>query len=323
MIAHELAHSWSGNLVSNVSWEHFWLNEGWTTYLERRIQAGLHGEPHRSFSAIIGWKALTDSIEFFGEDHEFTKMVVNLKDKDPDDAFSSLPYEKGFVFLYHLENLLGKDKFDSFIPHYFSKFARQSLDSFEFKDTLISFFSSDAETSKKLSDLDWDKWFFSPGYPPRPDYDTSLVDRCYKLVDKWASLTEKDSGAASFEPSPSDTTDWTANQLVVFLERLEVLPTSLTPALSQKLGKVYKLAQSKNAEVNSRYFRVALKAKDETVKLPTADFLGTVGRMKFVRPLFRRLNEFDRDLAVETFEKNKNFYHPICRGMLEQDLFGK
>jgi len=117
VIAHELAHSWSGNLVSNASWEHFWLNEGWTVYLERRIQAAIHGEPHRDFSAIIGWKALSDSIKLFGEDHEFTKLITDLKGKDPDDAFSSIPYEKGFTFLYHLEKLLGKDKWDRFIPH--------------------------------------------------------------------------------------------------------------------------------------------------------------------------------------------------------------
>ena len=117
VIAHELSHSWSGNLVSNASWEHFWLNEGWTTYLERRIQAAIHGEPHRDFSAIIGWKALTDSIRLYGEDHEYTKLIPDLKGKDPDDAFSSVPYEKGFVFLYHLEKLVGKEEWDKFIPH--------------------------------------------------------------------------------------------------------------------------------------------------------------------------------------------------------------
>ncbi len=78
---------------------------------------GRHGEPYRDFSAIIGWKALSDSIANFGEDHEFTKMIIDLKGKDPDDAFSSIPYEKGFIFLYHLEKLLGKEKWDRFIPH--------------------------------------------------------------------------------------------------------------------------------------------------------------------------------------------------------------
>lgn len=76
-----------------------------------------HGEAYRHFSAIIGWEALVDSVELFGADHEFTKLVVDLKGKDPDDAFSSIPYEKGFNFLFYLENLVGKDKWDKFIPH--------------------------------------------------------------------------------------------------------------------------------------------------------------------------------------------------------------
>lgn len=93
------------------------MNEGWTVYLERRILAALHGEAYRHFSAIIGWKSLTDAVEHFGDDHEFTKLIVDLKGKDPDDAFSSVPYEKGFNFLFHLENIVGKSKFDKFIPH--------------------------------------------------------------------------------------------------------------------------------------------------------------------------------------------------------------
>lgn len=117
VIAHELAHSWSGNLVSNANWEHFWLNEGWTVYLERRIQALIHGENEFHFSAIIGWKALTESVELFGKDHGFTKLVVDLEGKDPDDAFSSVPYEKGFNFLYFLDRVVGREKWDKFIPH--------------------------------------------------------------------------------------------------------------------------------------------------------------------------------------------------------------
>jgi len=117
VIAHELAHSWSGNLVSNASWEHFWLNEGWTTYIERRIQGKVHGDKHFHFSAIIGWKAFKESVELFGADHEFTKLVIDLRGKDPDDAFSSIPYEKGFNFLYYLDRLVGREKWDAFIPH--------------------------------------------------------------------------------------------------------------------------------------------------------------------------------------------------------------
>ncbi|KAJ5851932.1 Leukotriene A4 hydrolase [Penicillium soppii] len=318
VIAHELAHSWSGNLVTNCSWEHFWLNEGWTVYLERRILAAIHGEAYRHFSAIIGWKSLTDAVDHFGNDHEFTKLIVDLKGKDPDDAFSSIPYEKGFNFLFHLENLVGKSKFDKFIPHYFTTFKCKSLDSYEFKALILDFFKSDTEASKLLDELDWDKWFYAPGLPPKPTFDTSLVDIVYELAKKWQTLP-----GSSFKPDINDIKDLTANQLVVFLEQMLLLEKPLSPEVSKLMGDVYKLAKSENIEVSNLYLQVGMKAGDDSVIEPTTELLGRIGRMKFVRPLFRNLQKVNRPVALETFEKYKEFYHPICRGMVEKDLFGK
>ena len=248
-------------------------------------------------------------------------MVVNLQDgKDPDDAFSSIPYEKGFTFLYHLEQLLGKEKFDTFIPHYFSTFARRSLDSFQFKETIIAFFADDAEATRKLQDLDWDAWYYAPGYPPKPDFDTSLVDVCFALADRWK---ERSSGRSSdFKPGETDIKGLSANQLVVFLEKIEQAEPSISADDSRLMGSTYGFAKSQNIEVVSRYFRVGLRANDDSVVQPTAELLGKVGRMKFVRPLYRRLRDVDRELVLKTFEKNEGFYHPICRQMVRQDLFG-
>lgn len=318
MIAHELSHSYSGNLVSNASWEHFWLNEGWTEYLERRIQAAVHGESHRDFSAIIGWKALEDSVAEFGDAHEFTKLIIDLKGKDPDDAFSSIPYEKGYTFLSYLEAQVGKDKWNDFIPHYFTTFARRSLDSYDFKANLLSFFDSDAVASDALNKVDWDVWFYKPGLPPKPDFDTTLVDVCYGLAAKWEKVKSD-----RFEPHAQDIKGWSANQIVVFLNRIQGFAPPLERQETQLMGETYGFTKGNNVEVVARYFQIALKAKDDSVYKPTAELLGNVGRMKFVRPLFKHLNEADRTLAVETFEKNKDFYHPICRAMVEKDLFGK
>lgn len=321
VIAHELAHSWSGNLVSNASWEHFWLNEGWTTYLERRIQAEVHGEPHRGFSAIIGWKALQDSVDRFGEDHEFTKLIVDLKNKDPDDAFSSVPYEKGFAFLYTLEGLIGKEKWDKFIPYYFETWREKSLDSFEFKETLLSFFKDDKDAAQKLQDLDWDQWFYKPGYPPKPDFDDSLVKVCYALADAWESRGK--GTKTEFEPHSTDIKGWVANQSVVFLEKLQGIKQTPSAQDIELMGKLYGYDSSSNIELVSRYFVLGLKARCEKLYQPAADLLGQVGRMKFVRPLYQGLNEVDRGLALKTFERNKDFYHPICRQMVEKDLLSK
>jgi len=139
-----------------------------------------------------------------------------------------------------------------------------------------------------------------------------MVDRCYALAESWSS--------PSYKPSPSDIEGLTANQIVVFLEKVQLFETPLSPSQSQAMGKAYKLATSRNVELSFRYFGIGLTAKDESVYHPTAELLGTVGRMKFVRPLYRKLNKVDRKLALETFEKNRDFYHPICRDMVEKDL---
>lgn len=117
IVAHELSHSWSGNLVTTSSWEHFWLNESWTMMIQRKIEGALHGESYRHFSAIIGWEGLARTIEDFGADHPYTKLVLDLKGVEPDDAYSLVAYEKGFILLWHLEQLVGQSKFDKFIHH--------------------------------------------------------------------------------------------------------------------------------------------------------------------------------------------------------------
>lgn len=144
----------------------------------------------------------------------------------------------------------------------------------------MDFFQSDSEAFKVLTDLDWDKWFYAPGLPPKPQFDTSLVDVVYELAEKWQSLTE-----SSFKPKASDIQGLTANQIVVFLEQVLLFGKPLSPELSKLMGEVYGLVKTENIEVANLYFQVGLKAGDESVLEPTTNLLGQIGRMKFVRPL--------------------------------------
>lgn len=204
---------------------------------------------------------------------------------------------------------------------YFTTFRQKSLTSEDFKSTLLSFFESDATASAALKkEVDWHHWFNAPGLPPKPDFDTSLADVCYALADKWHTLNTASSPSADFTPSPSDIESWTSNQIVVFLEKITDFETPLKVELVEIMRERYGFLKSKNAEILSRFLTVGLKAKDKSVYPITAEALGDWGRMKFVRPLYRLLNNCDRDLAVKTFEKNRNFYHPICRDIVKKDL---
>jgi len=163
VIAHELSHSWSGNLVTNRTWEHFWLNEGITVYAERMIYGKLYGEPMRHFKATTGWKDLRDSVERYGENDAFTAMIPCLKGVDPDDAFSSVPYEKGFNFLFYLETLVGGiANFQPFIKAYLEKFKFGCVTSDEFRQFFLSYFQSKCNSSA-LESIDWEAWFYKPG----------------------------------------------------------------------------------------------------------------------------------------------------------------
>lgn len=159
-------------------------------------------------------------------------------------------------------------------------FKGKSLDSYEFKASVLDFFKSDEDAAKALNELDWDGWFYSPGLPPKPRFDTSLVDVVYDLAKKWESLPD-----SSFKPHPSDIHGLAGNQIVVFLEQCLLFERPLTPELFRLMGDVYGFSKSANVELSNLYFQVGLKSGDDSVIEPTASLLGRIGRMKFVRPL--------------------------------------
>ena len=148
---------------------------------------------------------------------------------------------------------------------------------------MLSFFSKDKDAYTFLENLDWDSWFYNPGFPPKPVYDTSLVDICYALASKWEQRATN--GDENFQPEASDIADLTSSQIVVFLERVQEFKQPLGKDEVQLMNESYGFAKSGNAEVLSRFLAIGLKAKDAELYELTAKFLGEIGRMKFVRPL--------------------------------------
>ncbi|TEA21625.1 Leucine aminopeptidase 2 [Colletotrichum sidae] len=314
VVAHEFAHSYSGNLVTNDSWEHFWLNEGWTVYIERHIIRELRGEDQMELEAIVGWQDLLYNIDAFGgDDSVFTSLVLQFEGKRPDDVMSKISYEKGYTFLRHLEQTVGMEKWRKFVPHYFRTFFGKSVNSEQFKTCVLDFFSADATASSSLASINWDVWYHKPGAPPKPDFRSKLYDGCRSLAESWATLSD----GSSFTPAAEDVTGWSAWQAQVFLDLLIDSTAPVPVERCRDLGTLYGFSTSGNLEVVSRYLRVALRAGDRAVLNQTEAVLGQTGRMKFVKPLFEGLISLDQQLALEVFERHREFYHPTCLRLMK------
>uniref|UniRef100_A0A669CBU2 Leukotriene A-4 hydrolase n=1 Tax=Oreochromis niloticus TaxID=8128 RepID=A0A669CBU2_ORENI len=316
VIAHEISHSWTGNLVTNKTWEHFWLNEGHTVYLERMIGRCLESEQFRQFKAIGGWKDLQDSVNTFGANNPLTNLVPSLQDVNPDDAFSSVPYEKGFALLYHLEEQLGgPEVFMGFVKSYIQRFAYSSVTTEEWKNYLFAYFKDKVDI---LNKVDWNAWMFTPGMPPvKPQYDTTMADACNALSQRW--LQAKDQDLNSFKQS--DVKTLSSHQVIEFLSLLlQEDPLPLTHV--KKMQEVYDLNAYMNAEIRFRWLRLCVRSRWEEV-VPLALKMATdQGRMKFTRPLFREVFNFEkfRDEALRVFLAHRAGMHPVTSGLVSKDL---
>ncbi|XP_056132354.1 leukotriene A-4 hydrolase [Lampris incognitus] len=316
VIAHEISHSWTGNLVTNKTWEHFWLNEGHTVYLERMIGRCMESEQFRQFKAMGGWKELQDSINTFGADNALTNLVPNLHEVNPDDAFSSVPYEKGFALLYHLEQLMGgPEVFMGFVKSYIQLFAYSSVTTEEWKNYLFTYFRDKVDILEKV---DWNAWMNTPGMPPvKPQYDTTLADACIALCQRWVKAKDGDLGGFK----EADVKILSSHQLIEFLSLLlqeEALPLGHV----RKMQQVYKFNDCTNAEIRFRWLRLCVKSRSEEA-VPLALKMATdQGRMKFTRPLFREVYNFDkyREETVRTFLAHRATMHPVTADLVAKDL---
>ncbi|KAK3753525.1 hypothetical protein QZH41_018018, partial [Actinostola sp. cb2023] len=322
VIAHEIAHSWTGNLVTNRTWEHFWLNEGFTVFLERKIIGRMNGEKMRQFAFIGGWKTLMDAVSKFGADSPLTKLVVSFSDSDPDDAFSSVPYEKGSCFLFYLEQLVGgPDVFEPFFRQYIEAHKYKTVTSEEFKAFLLEYFKDKADI---LQQIDWVAWLHNSGMPPvnvLESYDTTLADSCTKLCQRWINATKEDIPLFSSK----DLESFSSAQIVEFLAQLLVHSSGKPLPLEhiEAMEKAYEFNTRTNAEIRFRWLRLAVRSNCKDSFRRTVDFVLEQGRMKYVRPLYEELHkcgEESRAIAVQTFTANQSFYHPICSTMITKDL---
>ncbi|KII94452.1 hypothetical protein PLICRDRAFT_102250 [Plicaturopsis crispa FD-325 SS-3] len=333
VVVHELCHSWSGNGVTHANASAFWLNEGWTTYMERVLQEFLHSPKERGFSFLIGAKALSDALKLYEKQPKYQRLVIDFETgEDPDDAYSSIPYEKGANFLLHLERTLGG--LDVFLPYardYINTFTGKSITTDQWKDHLFAYFEKYAggEKMEALHSVDWNAWLYGEGLtlPVELEYDVTLAKQAYALAERWdASRSVTDVSQLDFQAA--DIEGFNSNQKIVFLERLQSYPPLPSSHIAH-LGTLYKVSSTNNAEIRLRFYANALADATsagahafalEAVKWIVGDDGSGVikGRMKFCRPTFRAVGKVDKELAQSVFEKSKDSFHPIARKTIEK-----
>ncbi|PIC34596.1 hypothetical protein B9Z55_014201 [Caenorhabditis nigoni] len=306
VIAHEISHSWTGNLVTNFSWEHFWLNEGFTVFLERKIHGKMYGELERQFESESGFEeALVRTVnDVFGPDHEYTKLVQNLGDADPDDAFSSVPYEKGSALLFTIEQALGDNaRFEEFLRSYIQKYAYKTVSTDEWKEYLYESFS---DNKVILDNIDWNLWLHKAGLPPKPKYDSTLMKACKELAAKWTTEgSEAPTDGEGFVKMSN-------SQKLAVIDAIRVNKNSFGDRMPA-LTATYKLDQAKNAELKFSWLMLGLETKWTPIIDASLAFALAVGRMKYCKPIYRSLFGWSatRDRAISQFKANIPNMHPI------------
>lgn len=279
LISHELAHSWSGNLVTNATWNDFWLNEGFTTYIERRIQEALYGRARSEMEMAVEVGELEEELRRLPEDDQ--RLVLNLKGRDPDDGMTQVPYVKGALLLRRLEEKHGRPKWDAWVRGYFERFAFQSITTGDFLEELRRGFPGE----------DVSAWLHEPGLPkdaPRPRYEFGAEPR----------------------------KDWATQE---WLHWLRALPETLPGAKMAELDRQWGFTKTGNSEIAAQWLLMAVRSGYEPAYARLEEFLIQVGRRKFVKPLYGELAKTPEGLrrARRIYEKARPGYHPITRATVD------
>ena len=296
LIAHELAHSWSGNLVTNATWNDFWLNEGFTVYFERRIMEALYGRDYSEMLALLGFQDLQNQVD--NSQPAMQLLRLNMKGKHPDDAMTDIAYEKGYFFLRMLEENIGRDKMDEFLKKYFNDHKFQTIVTEEFLSYLKENLLDD-----NFKGLNVEQWVFNSGIPKNCPKVKSLR---FKNVES-SVATFLDGGAQELKVISEK---WSTHEWLHFLKHL---PESLNLIQMADLDKVFNLSNSGNSEILAVWFLQSIKNDYRPAFENLEKFLVKIGRRKFLQPLYLELskNQEHKIWAKKVYQKARNNYHYV------------
>ncbi len=307
LIAHELAHSWSGNLVTNGTWNDFWLNEGFTVYFERRIMEELYGKDYADMLEVLGYQDLQHTIQELGPASEDTCLKLDLVGRDPDEGLTEIAYEKGNFFLLHIEQAVGREQFDAFVNKYFNTFAFQSTTT----DLFLNFLEKELiKWDKELAtQINVDGWIFSPGLPADVIKPTSSR---FASVEK--TFREWNAGKPA---SQLNTGSWSSHEWLHFLR---MLPDTMSPQQMAELDAAFQFTSSKNSEVLAAWLLHAIHNKYTSAQEALETFLVNVGRRKFLVPIYKALlaTPEGKERALAIYAQARPHYHAVASVTLDE-----
>ena len=311
VVSHELAHSWSGNTVTNATWSDFWLNEGFTTYIERRIIEAVYGKERADMEASLGRQKLVEMTKEF--DPKDQVLHVDLKGRDPDEGSTELPYEKGALFLRQIEEAIGREKFDTFLKGYFAHFRFRSITTKDFLDYFVkNVIAKDPQARKKLPMALLEEWIYKPGIPASaPQIRSAAFERVEAETKQWLG------GQIKTDQLPAD--KWSTPEWLHFLK---ALPRDLGAERMQDLDQRFKLTQSGNIEIEFQWLMLAIQNNYTPANDKLEETLETVGRRKIVKPLYAELAKTPegKQRARVIFARARAGYHPIVTNEVGQML---
>ena len=308
LVAHELAHSWSGNLVTNATWRDFWLNEGFTVYLERRIQEAVYGRARADMEAVLGRRDLEEELATLDDRDEV--LHVDLKGRDPDAGFTDVPYEKGALFLRHLEETFGRAQFDRFLRGYFDHFAFQSITTEQFLDYLRKNLLD--KSPQLAARVPIDEWINKPGIPASAPKPTSpAFSRVEGEPQRWL---RKEVPAAKIQAA-----NWTTQEWLHFLKSL---PQTLDRQKMEELDQAFHLTRSGNSEIAFQWLMMSIRNRYEAAYPRLDEFLTAIGRRKFIKPLYEELAKTPdgKERALAIYRRARPSYHPIAVASIDEVL---
>jgi aminopeptidase N len=310
LIAHELAHSWSGNLVTNSTWNDFWLNEGFTVYFEERIMEAVYGREYSEMLAQLSRKELDATITEIGAvNQKDTWLKLELEGRNPDDAMTDIAYNKGYFFLRLCEETIGREKWDVFLKKYFTEHAFQVMDTEQF----LEYFKKNLASENIEQKININDWVYAPGIPANiPLVKSDKMEKVKATAVDWSSRKKKTSQISWSE--------WSYQEKVYFLNEIEVENIDRM----KELDKAFSISNTNNNEVLFSWLMRAVKIKYTASYPRLEEFLTTVGRRKFVAPLYEELVATEQiPLAKDIYAKARPSYHSVTTETIDKLLKNK